>query len=204
MILPLVVDVNQQLSENFGIVQQTAFFFKRLKGFLKNNLSALLTCYWDSKPHAKACYTAVSYQKQKLSILACIIKTEQQKDEGIVEERPKSSSAVSYHKQSWATRLYPAQNNLTKVRWGVNLQTAKNCNWATPQAKALFESKYCKLSKFQLSWHSTHLNFILSLHLAVSCNQGEIDQTMLIIQFVVKNIFVLLIYKIRVYKILAD
>ena len=44
IILPLVVDVNQQLSENFGIVQQTAFF-KKLKGFLKNNMSALLTCY---------------------------------------------------------------------------------------------------------------------------------------------------------------
>ena len=41
---------------------------------------------------------------------------------------------------------------------------------------------------------SIYLPFeILSLHLAVSCNQGEIDQTMLIIQFVVKNIFVLLI-----------
>ena len=180
--MPLVVDVNQQLSENFGIVQQTAFF-KKLKGFLKNNMSALLTCYWGAKRRAKTSYSAVSYQKQKLSMLACIIKTEQQKDEGIVEERSKRSSAVSYHKQSWATRLYPAQNNLTKVRWGVNLQTAKNCNWATPQAKAFLDAKYCKLSKFQLSWHSAHLNFILSLHLTVSCNQGEIDQTMLVFWF---------------------
>ena len=92
-------NVDKQLSENFGIFQQTALFFEKLKGFLKNNPSALLTCYWAAKPRAKTCNSAVSYQKQTLGILASIVKTKQRKDERTLEERTKSSSAMSYQKQ---------------------------------------------------------------------------------------------------------